>query len=183
MPAYRARPGEIIITPLSYQSIGVPLKSWAQIGLTTSLAYPAADVGLFVPFTIPEPTTFTKLFWLNGSAAGDSWDIGLFLEDGTLIVAAGTQTGTGNSTVQVIDIADTTLARGRYYLGVTHSSTTANRAAGLFPAANICHGIGMFQDSSCAAPFSTNANPATFAAYAQAFIPAIGAQGYRAVGP
>lgn len=182
-PAYWGRVGSIVIHPYSWQS-GVGAASHAgAIAAPASATWPAANIGIFVPFVIPEPVTFTKMFWLNGSAAGGNWDVGIFDESGNLKVAAGTTVGSGNSLYQTVDITDTALSRGRWYMGICCDSITANRAFAAVPTAGILQGLGVVQDSACAPPLSTNANPATYAAMAQAFLPMFGAQGYRTVGP
>jgi hypothetical protein len=139
---------------------------------------------VFVPFTVPEAVTITKMGWGNGSAVAGNLDIGLFQEDGTLIVAAGSTAQAGTSRIQVVDITDTTIARGRYYIGLTSdTSGITQKVLSLLPTAGIAQALGLLQDSSCAPPFSSSANPATFVAYAQAFIPLVVAQGYRTLGP
>lgn len=183
MPPNLARPGEITITPWSVQSLGVPLFVTATTN-PSSQNYVAANVGVFVPFTIPEACTFTKMFWCNGSAAAGNLDVGLFQEDGTLIVSSGTTAQSGTSNLQPVDITDTTLPRGLYYLGLcSDTSGVTQKVLAVLPSAGVLQGLGLLEDAACAPPFSTNANPATFAAYSRAFIPLVGVQGYRTVGP
>jgi hypothetical protein len=183
LPPYLGRHDEVAVTPWSSQSGLGAAGNAAAFGAAASATWPAANIGIFVPFVVNEPTTFTKLFWVNGTAAGDNWDVGLFDEAGTLLVSAGTTVGVGNSTLQAVDVTDTTLDRGRWYMGICHSTTTANRGFGVVPAAGILQGLGCLQDAACAPPLATNANPATYAVMAQAFLPFFGAQGYRTVGP
>lgn len=182
-PPLLARPDAVTITPWSYQSIADAAYTTGQF-LPTANNYVAANVGVFVPFTIPEPVLFTKLFWGNGTAVTGNLDVGLFGEDGTLLVAAGTTAQAGTSTLQVVDVTDTLLARGRYYFGLTSdTSAVGQKVLAAVPAAGIAQALGCLEDAACAPPFSTNANPATFAAYTRAFIPLVGAQGFRTVGP
>lgn len=178
------RPGEVVIHPWSYQCLGVPLFALSNTNATNSINYPAANVGVFVPFTIPEATTFTKMFWGNGAAVAGNIDVGLFQEDGTLIVSIGSTAQAGTTNIQVVDITDTTLGRGRYYIGMTSDTSGATqKVLASAPSAVIAQCLGLLQDSACAPPLSTSANPATFVAYAQAFVPLVGVQGYRTVGP
>ncbi len=181
-PPSLGRPGEVVISPWSYQSLGVPLTVLNIFD--SSQNYVAVNVGVFVPFTIPEAVTFTKLGWGNGSAVAGNLDVGLFAEDGTMIVAAGITAQLNTTTLQVVDITDTTLARGRYYLGLTSdTSGITQKVRASLPVAGILQALGLLQDSAAAPPFSTSCNPATFVAYAQAFIPVVVAQGYRTLGP
>lgn len=165
------------------QSLGIELFG-ANINGPNSQNYIAANVGLFIPFVIPEATTFTKMFWCNGSAVTGNIDVGLFQEDGTLIVSIGSTAQSGTTNAQAVDITDTTLARGRYYLGMTSdTSSISQKVYASLPPAGVLQAFGLVEDASCAPPLSTNANPATFVAYTRAFIPLFGAQGYRTLGP
>lgn len=182
-PPMLARPGAILIHPWSYQSLGVSLYVMGTVP-PVSANYIAANVGVFVPFWIPESTTFTKVWWTNGSAVAGNIDCGIFAADGTLIVAAGSTGQLNTTNAQVVDITDTTLARGIYYMGITSDTSGATqKVLASSPAAGIPQSLGLLEDSACAPPFSTSANPATFAAYTRAFIPFFGVQGYRTIGP
>jgi hypothetical protein len=182
LSSYPGRSGAITITPWSTNSIGYYLQG---VSTPSSNNYIAANTGVFIPFGLVEATTFTKMFWANGSAVTGNLDVGLFQEDGTLIVSAGTTAQATISTLQVVDITDTSLPRGRYYLGITSDTSAVGQkiTSTILVAAGICQALGILQDTSCAPPLSTNANPATFVAYNQAFIPLCGAQGYRTFGP
>jgi len=175
------RAGAVTVTPWSITSVGYFLAGTAA----ASNNYIAVNTGVFIPFGLSEPCTFTKVFWGNGTAVAGNIDAGLFNEDGSLIVAAGSTVQTTTGTLQVVDITDTTLARGRYYLGITSdtSGITQKVLATTGQVAGVCQALGLLQDTSCAPPFSTSANPATFVAYNLAFIPLVGAQGYRTLGP
>jgi hypothetical protein len=43
-----------------------------------------------------------RLWWVNGSAAGGNWDIGLFTINGSKLYAAGSTAGSGNSVPQFV---------------------------------------------------------------------------------
>ncbi len=177
------RPGEICIHPWSFQSIGLEIRT-SNSGNPGSQNWPAANVGVFIPFTIPEPVTFTKMFWGNGSAVAGNIDVGLFDESGTRLVSIGTTAQATVSTIQVVDITDTTLARGRWYLGMTSDTSGATqKVLQAVPVGGICQAFGLLKDTSCAPPLSTNANPATYVAYDLASIPLVGVMGYRTFGP
>jgi hypothetical protein len=182
VPAAGGRTSPVVINPWSDQSIGAALQTTGQ-GSAGLQNYIAANVGVFVPFVIYEAVTFTKLGVMNADAVAGNIDLGLFQEDGTLIVAAGTTAQSGVSAQQTVDITDTSLARGRYYLGITgDTGGVTQKVYGVVPVAGIAQALGLLEDSSCAPPFSTSANPATFVAYSRAFIPLIMAQGFRVLG-
>ncbi len=173
--------GSVVITPYHKQSIGTEMICSGQ-GSPGLAAWPAANLVIFVPFWIPEATTFTKMFWNNGAVAGNV-DVGIYGTDQTRLVSMGSTAVAGANATQIVDIADTTLARGRYYMAMvadTGTTLTLLRAA---PILAVCQSFGLLQQASVTLPLSTNASPATFAKYAQAYVPHFGVQGYRTAGP
>jgi len=177
-----ARPGEITITPWSYQSLGTEM--YVSNLPVTSQNWPTANLVIYVPFSIPEPMMITKLFWGNGAAVAGNYDVGVYDSAGTRLVSSGSTGQSGTSRLQVVDVIDTVIARGLFYLalcGDTAGSTS--RVLACVPAAGIAQSFGLLQQASVTLPLSTNASPATFAIYATALIPLVGLQGYRTGGP
>ena len=84
-------PAPAIVTPWSnVESIGAFLAG-ATLGLdlATSTVYPSADTAIFVPFVAPERLIVAQLFAQNGAAVSGNVDVGIYSEDGALIVSAG----------------------------------------------------------------------------------------------
>lgn len=180
-PPMLARPGEVTINPWSYQSIGTSL--YAQLlGNPAAAAWPAAGLVIFVPFWIPEATTFTKIAFGVGVAAGNV-DAGIYAEDGTRSVSVGTTAAAGSSVIQTLDITDTSLARGRYYMALVADTVTTLTIYRSAPAAGIPQSFGLLEQAGVTLPLSTGASPATFAKYTRAFVPLVAVQGYRTLGP
>jgi hypothetical protein len=178
-PPERGRPGDITITPWSYQSLGTPLRVMAQ-GAPATQNYVTASLVVYVPFWIPEAVTFTKMFIVNGAAVAGNFDVGIYAADGTRLVSSGSVAQAGITQAQPIDITDTTCARGQYYMAiVSDTSGVTQKIVSVLPAAGIPQSLGLLQQASVTIPLSTNASPATFAKYASAFIPLFGVQGYR----
>ena len=181
-PRANYRPGEITITPWSYQSLGVALFAAGTPLPSGAAAWPAAGAVIFVPFGVPEPVTITKLFYGIGAAAGNI-DMGVYDASGNLLVSAGTTAASGSTTLQVVDVTDTTIARGQYYLALVADTVTTLTIARAAPAAGLAQSLGLLEQDSVTLPLSTGASPATFAKYTRAYVPVIGCQGYRALGP
>lgn len=78
-------------------------------------------------FCLPRGGTVDQLGWVNGSAAGGNHDIGIYDLAWNRLVSSGSTVGTGNSVWQWVDVADTTLQPGRYYLAISRDNATANR--------------------------------------------------------
>jgi len=182
-PPMLSRPGEITIHPWSMQSLGPQLILMGQLaaGINNN-AWPAAGLVMYIPFGIPEAVTVTKLWCGIGSASGNV-DMGVYAADGTLLVSAGTTLVAGSSALQVLDVTDTMLSRGVYYVALVFSSTSSAVSISWSPAAGILQSLGLLEQASVTLPLATNASPATFAKFTRTVLPFCGVQGYRTVGP
>jgi hypothetical protein len=181
-PPALCRPGEITITPWSYQSLGAALMGMGIVAAASN-NFVTANLAVFVPFGVPEPVTITKMFWGNGAAVAGNLDAGIYATNGTRLVSTGSTAQASVSVTQTVDITDTMLARGVYYLALcSDTSGATQKLTANLPAAGIGQSLGLLQQAT-AFPLASNANPATFAKYVSAFIPMFGAQGYRTIGP
>lgn len=134
------------ITTYGPESLGDELAACWGTG-PASTVWPTAAKAIYVPCEIGEPTTVVKGFWLNGATAAGNIDIGIYREDGTKVVTMGnTAQGTINIP-QEVDIADTILMPGRYFLALSCSLGTAT----LFmssPTAPLCQMMGIYTQVS-----------------------------------
>lgn len=80
-----------------------------------------------IPFTLPHGGVVKQLGWLNGSSAGGQHDIGVYDTAFNRLVSAGSTTGTGNNAWQWVNVTDTALKPGRYYLAIVRDNTTVSR--------------------------------------------------------
>lgn len=97
-------------------------------GATVSGAWPSANDPCAVPFTINDAMVVTHLGWRNGSGAGSNHDIGIYDENWKRLVSAGSSASGSSSLWQFINVTDTAIPAGRYYLVKVIDATTANRA-------------------------------------------------------
>jgi hypothetical protein len=178
-PPMLARPGEVTISPWSMQSLGVALRIMGQ-GAPSSQNFVTVNLAVFVPFSVPEPITITKLGWVNGTAVAGNLDAGIYDTSGTRLVSSGTTAQASTSTAQVVDVTDTILGRGVYYLALaSDTSGITQKVFAAIPAAGIAQSLGLLQMATA----FVLPNPATYAKYVSAFVPLVFAQGYRTVGP
>lgn len=162
--AYIPPPPTATITPYSLESM--------FIGLATpgSAIWPAANRAYFVPFKIYTPVTMVKMFVMNGVAVSGNFDIGIYDEAFTRLVSSGSTAQSGTTTLQVVDITDTLLGVGLFYMALVFDNNTAqvNRRNG--PGFASLKGFGQFQQST-AFPLPT---PATPASLTTSFLPLFG---------
>ncbi len=138
---------------------------------SSSGAWPTANKAFFLPVRIDHEIVITKFFTANGATASGNLDVGLYTLDGTRLLSTGTTAQAGTTTIQVIDVTDTLVARGNYYLALAHSST-AGTYIRLAPAnATVLRGSGLVEQTSAFALPAT----ATFAANSATYLPLFGA--------
>jgi hypothetical protein len=66
---------------------------------------------------------------------------------------------------------------------VSDTSGATQKIYAITPVAGILQSFGLLQQASAAPPLASNANPATFAKYASAFLPLFGVLPYRTLAP
>jgi hypothetical protein len=139
-------------------------------GLTArvSAAWGTANLALFVPVPCNGPFKIKRVAWENGSTASGNVDMGVYTAEGKLVVSSGsTAQGTVN-VQQVVDVTDTDIPPGLYYLALALSSATGT-ISGPAWTANVHRALGCYQMAS-AFPLPASA---TFADSAFAFYPAM----------
>jgi hypothetical protein len=110
----------------------------------------------------------TRLGWLNGSTLTTSnFDIGIYTSAWARVVSAGSTARSGASVWQWVDVADTSIGPGDYYLVGAADTTGASRVGGLtLPTAPTGAGIGLKDSATDAFPLP---NPLTNMAAAAVF--------------
>lgn len=135
-----------------------------------SVAWPAANRAIFVPVRVPIGVTVYKLACGSGTGTTGNFDLGIYDAGGNLIVSTGTTAKTSASEDRVIDITDTFLGPGLYYLAMAVDDTGAYMSAA--PSnLGLCKLMGVKQMASAFVLPST----VTFATLANSYVPAISA--------
>lgn len=131
VPETRARLEELrnrIITPASpeFGCSGIVRQNSAAIG-SASGAWFSANDPILIPFRTGYDCVVDQLGWFNGSAAGSNFDVGIYNTALTRLVSTGNNAGSGNSSWQFVNVTNTALPAGKYYLAMAVNATTANR--------------------------------------------------------
>jgi hypothetical protein len=91
-------------------------------------AWPSANKPVAIPFRVFIGMSVYQLGWLNGSGTmTDGFDIGVYDASWNRKVSGGGTTRSGASTVQWVDVTDTFLPVGKYYLVGAGNGTTASQ--------------------------------------------------------
>lgn len=112
-----------------------------------SAVYSTANRIFFVPFHIEVPIIVTKLFWCNGTAVSGNCDIGIYSADMTRIVSAGSTAQATISVLQEVDITDTAIGPGDFYLAFACDNITATILRGS-PTATAMRRMGCLQNDA-----------------------------------
>ena len=110
--------------------VTITLSSMCSLGAVAypaiaSAAWPTANKALFIPFKLTRPITATQMFVYNGTTAQDNFDLGIYSVDGTRLVSAGATVQANASVIQVVNITDTLLGPGLFYMACAFEGTTS----------------------------------------------------------
>jgi hypothetical protein len=154
----------VVTGPMSRDSVA--------IGISTSpasTAWPTANTAVYIPFRVFAPFLVAQIAWANGSAVSGNIDAGIYDAVGTRLVSAGSTVQSGAAAVQTVDITDTWIGPGLFYLALALDNTTGTvqRTSASLARQRL---TGCFQQATAFALPAT----ATFAAVATANIPVFG---------
>lgn len=139
----------------------------------------AANVAIYVPFWTPEPITVTSMWWQNGAAVAGHIDVGVYDEAGNALVTKGSTSQAGTSTMQTVDVTDTVIARGNYYMAMSSDTSGATqKVQAALPILQHPQAFGFLEQTSA---FALPTGTATFAKYTRAFWPIFGLVANRGV--
>lgn len=150
------------INPLSGWSLGPAVTS----GLV-SAAWPASNRAVFVPFRVPVPVTAYKMACGTGTGTTGNFDLGIYDSAGNRIVSTGSTAKTTASSDRIIDITDTVLLPGLYYMAMATDGTTNYIGVGLIANVAAPKQFGMREAASSFALPAT----VTYATISTAHIP------------
>lgn len=138
-------------------------------GGPNSLAWPLANLALFLPFATARKMTVSEVWWWNGTTAGGNVDVGIYDRAGTRIQSLGsTARGSVSTVVSSTTWTDLILEAGEYYMAFAVNGTNNIQATG--SAAGLCEALGICEMTSAFALPAT----ATLSRTTRAYIPAFG---------
>lgn len=131
----------VMISTLSKHCLGREMAA-RGIAAPTS-ASTGATFLMLTPFTNPEPALITKVWWYNGVTVAGNVDCGVFDENGVKLVSAGSTVMAGASAIQNVDVTDTYIGRGRFYLALATNNTTATFFYSALGTAALARAVGV----------------------------------------
>lgn len=137
------------VAPLAI-NIGSPLCATGDLmalaGVATTVGgSQTANLATLFPFLLPGDRTITKMAVFNSTAVSGNFDVGIYDEQFNRVVSSGSTAQTGTTAIQVVDIADTFMKAGTYYLAFVADNITGlyNRTTGI--SAPILRTVGVVQ--------------------------------------
>ena len=152
-------PPLVTITPWAVESVISNSHGLADTTLEISFLLNSTiliNKAIFVPFEVYAPCTIVKMFVFNGGTAGGNWDAGIYDETGKRIVSSGSTAMVGTDDLQELDITDTVLAPGHYYMAIVNDNNTGGVYA-LNPDVEVTRGLGILHQESGAFPLPATA--------------------------
>lgn len=115
-----------VIGPWSRCSIGAQMTA-INLVAPTDVVWQTANQAIYVPFTLERAQTIYQVGWLNGATATTgTHEIGVYNADGTTKIISGAAAGGTVSVIQKVDVTDTILQPGLYWLAMTNTSTAGH---------------------------------------------------------
>lgn len=151
-PRPNGRDGDFITsTDYSCAAGAMYSKNWVW---GTGAGWPTTNRAFYFPYLLRSSFTVSYAWWLNGSAVSGKVDAGIYDRNGTRLVSVGAATNqAGTTAIQSVDITDTILTPGVYYLALVMDNTTGRLWRSNTPENKDCRAAGMMmQDTAFALP-------------------------------
>lgn len=91
---------------------------------TTSFAWGVQYRAIYVPIRIPRQVVVLELGYTSNTVGTGDVDVGIYDAEGTRLVSTGSTAKIATASTHAIDVTNTTLQPGLYYLGLSNSTTT-----------------------------------------------------------
>jgi len=93
-------------------------------GSVGGAAWPGANLAIFVPWRVTARTWVCRVWYLSANATGNV-DVGIYRDDGSLVVSSGATAQGSTNVVNFINITDTQIPPGDYFLALSCASASA----------------------------------------------------------
>ncbi len=161
----------IVISTASMESLGPWARTLAPAAPLNTTTWPATNQAIYIPFTLAKPYTAARMWLYNGGTVSGNLDLGIYDDQGNTIVTKGSTLQATINVMQFLDITDTVLNPGVYYMAVALDNTTSTPQTLQVASLTTTRTSGILSQSTA---FPLPTSTATFAAAQAAFVPIIG---------
>lgn len=120
LPAGEPMPPAVSV--ISGLAIGFEIGA-AGLGAIASQTFVSANLAIYVPFRVTKSATAYRMFCVNGATASGNLNMAIYNSAWANQVETGSTAQSGTSTYQDVEIADTVLAPGLYYMALSLDNT------------------------------------------------------------
>lgn len=131
-------------------------------GSITPAAWPANNLAVYMPISIPKAFTIARFMIANGSNITGNVDIGIYSDAGTRLLSTGSTVRANASAVQYIGVTDTVFQAGSYYLALVGSSTTGTYLRSTFSTALRARTFGVLEEQLGATTLPSSMTPVAY---------------------
>lgn len=121
----------------------------------TAPTWPTANLAVYSPVSLSAPFTVSRFLLVNGVTTGNV-DLGLYSEDGKLLISTGSTARSGSNSIQYISVTPTPFPAGKYYIAIVIASTSGSVNALNINNSFLIKSCGFLQEA-----LGSNALPAT----------------------
>lgn len=138
MPLLSPNPNTLLYTRIS--TVDPDQLGTLVMATTASLPGTAtftANQARYTPLVIYRSCTAFRIWFRTSGVQTGNYDVGIYDENGTRLVSSGSTALPTTQNAVMVDIADTPLTAGRYYLAHAVSSATSSQAVGIASIVNL----------------------------------------------
>ncbi len=122
-PGMLADIDDAVVFPAGFSSMGLRITALG-LGLSATVAWPTANLAIYIPFFLERSRTVYQVGWVNGATPTGTREVGIYSASGTKIIS-GAAVASGASLSQLVNVTDTILEAGVYWLAATNTDLTA----------------------------------------------------------
>jgi hypothetical protein len=131
-------------------------------GGISSAAWPANNLAVYVPVSIPVPFIVARFMVPNGSNITGNVDVGIYSAAGALLLSTGSTARANASAVQYIDVTNQVFQAGTYYLALVGSSTTGTYLRAPISIATRARMVGVLEEQLGATALPSTMTPVAY---------------------
>jgi hypothetical protein len=119
------------IQPWAYNSVASKFLIGGDDSISdaSDIAYPSANLAIYIPFFLQTPMVIDRIFWGNGATLSGNVDAGVYDAARKKIVSTGSTAQASTTDAQSVNITNVTLGTGLFFLAIAMDNTAGTLMA------------------------------------------------------